>query len=178
MNSDQKSLTQGWAAIAQGCQDALGWVDAVRSGSRRLDNEADKLNLSLLRTRNQANSLTLVARTPMTVGFFGISQAGKSYLISALAAGSNGSLEALYGERRVDFIKEVNPVGGGKEATGLVTRFTRQAPAAPAGYPVPLRLFSEIDLAKILANAWFNDFNHEQLSFQDRKSTRLNSSHT
>ncbi|WP_214294891.1 virulence factor SrfC family protein, partial [Escherichia coli] len=41
-----------------------------------------------------------------------------------------------------------------------------QAPAAPAGYPVPLRLFSEIDLAKILANAWFNDFNHEQLSFQ------------
>lgn len=76
MNSDQKSLTQGWAAIAQGCQDALGWVDAVRSGSRRLDNEADKLNLSLLRTRNQANSLTLVARTPMTVGFFGFLRPG------------------------------------------------------------------------------------------------------
>ncbi|MCS3465201.1 MULTISPECIES: virulence factor SrfC family protein [Citrobacter] len=166
MNSEQKSLTQGWAAIAQGCLDALGWVDNVRPGSRRLDNEADKLSLALLRTRNLANSLTQVARTPMTVGFFGISQAGKSYLISALAAGSNGSLEAMYGEQRVDFIKEVNPVGGGKEATGLVTRFTRQAPAAPAGYPVPLRLFSEIDLAKILANAWFNDFNHEQLSYQ------------
>lgn len=166
MNIDQKSLTQGWAAIAQGCQDALSWVDTVRTGSRRLDNEADKLSLSLLRTRNLATSLTQVAKTPMTVGFFGISQAGKSYLISALAAGSNGSLEALYGEQRVDFIKEVNPVGGGKEATGLVTRFTRQAPAAPAGYPVPLRLFSEIDVAKILANAWFNDFNHEQLNYQ------------
>ncbi|WP_333849806.1 virulence factor SrfC family protein [Leclercia sp.] len=166
MNSEQKSLTQGWAAIAQGCLDGLDWVDSVRTGSRRLDNEADQLSLNLLRTRNQAISLTQVARTPMTVGFFGISQAGKSYLISALAAGSNGSLEARYGEKRVDFIKEVNPVGGGKEATGLVTRFTRQAPAAPAGYPVPLRLFSEIDLAKILANAWFNDFNHEQLSYQ------------
>lgn len=176
MNSEQKSLTQGWAAIAQGCLDGLSWVDSVRSGSRRLDNEADKLSLSLLRTRNLANSLTQVARTPMTVGFFGISQAGKSYLISALAAGSNGSLEALYGEKRVDFIKEVNPVGGGKEATGLVTRFTRQAPVAPAGYPVPLRLFSEIDLAKILANAWFNDFNHEQLSYsleQSRVEERL-----
>ncbi|ARD39349.1 hypothetical protein F8538_14020 [Edwardsiella ictaluri] len=166
MNAEQKSLTQGWAAIAQGCLDALSWVDSVRPGSHRLDNEADKLSLSLLRTRNLANSLTQVARTPMTVGFFGISQAGKSYLISALAAGSNGSLEARYGERRVDFIKEVNPVGGGKEATGLVTRFTRHAPEAPAGYPVPLRLFSEIDLAKILANAWFNDFNHEQLDYQ------------
>ncbi|CNG74554.1 putative virulence factor [Yersinia intermedia] len=166
MNSDQNTLQQGWAAIAQGCQDALGWVDNVRTSSRRLDNEADKLNLSLLRTRNLANSLTQVSTTPMTVGFFGISQAGKSYLISALAAGSNGELEARYGTQVVDFIKEVNPVGGGKEATGLVTRFTRHAPDAPEGYPIPLRLFSEIDLVKILANTWFNDFNHEHLNYK------------
>lgn len=166
MNSEPESLMQGWAAIARGCQDARSWVETVRAGSRRLDNEADKLNLSLLRTRNLASNLTYVASTPMTVGFFGISQAGKSYLISALAAGSQGTLEAMYGERRVDFIKEVNPVGIGKEATGLVTRFTKQTPKGPEGYPVPLRLFSEIDLAKILANAWFNDFNHEQMEGQ------------
>lgn len=164
MNNDQNTLQQGWAAIAQGCQDALGWVDNARTNSRRLDNEADKLNLNLLRTRNLANSLTDVSATPMTVGFFGISQAGKSYLISALAAGHNGELEARYGTRVVDFIKEVNPVGGGKEATGLVTRFTRHAPDAPVDYPIPLRLFSEIDLAKILANTWFNDFDHEHLN--------------
>ncbi|NMP26203.1 hypothetical protein GW590_04865 [Rahnella sp. SAP-1] len=166
MNNEQNSLKQGWSAIARGCQDALGWVDAVRTNSRRLDNEADKLNINLLRTRNLANSLTQVATTPMTVGFFGISQAGKSYLISALAAGSNGQLKAQYGNQQVDFIKQVNPVGVGKEATGLVTRFTKQIPETPAGYPVPLRLFSEIDLAKILSNAWFKDFNHEQLSYQ------------
>ena len=53
MNSDQKSLTQGWAAIAQGCQDALGWVDAVRSGSRRLDNEADKLKDKYFHAKHQ-----------------------------------------------------------------------------------------------------------------------------
>lgn len=166
MNNDQNTLQRGWAAIAQGCQDALDWVERVRTSSHRLDNEADKLNLSLLRTRNLASSLTQVSTTPMTVGFFGISQAGKSYLISALAAGSNGELEARYGGQVVDFIKEVNPVGGGKEATGLVTRFTRHAPEAPEGYPIPLRLFSEIDLAKILANTWFNDFNHEHLNYK------------
>lgn len=166
MNNDQTTLQQGWTAIAQGCRDALGWVDSARTSSRRLDNEADQLNLSLLRARNLANSLTQVSTTPMTVGFFGISQAGKSYLISTLAAGGNGELEARYGTQVVDFIKEVNPVGGGKEATGLVTRFTRHAPDAPMGYPVPLRLFSEIDLAKILANTWFNDFNHEQLNYK------------
>lgn len=125
MTHQAESLAQGWAAIARGCLDARGWVEAVRGGSRRLDNEADKLNLSLLRSRNLASNLAYVASTSMTVGFFGISQAGKSYLISALAAGSQGALEAAYGDRRVDFIKEVNPVGSGKEATGLVTRFTR-----------------------------------------------------
>ena len=166
MNNEQQTLQQGWAAIAQGCQDALSWVDAVRPDSRRLDNEADNLNLNLLRTRNQASSLGRVSATPMTVGFFGLSQAGKSYLISALAAGHNGELEACYGSQRVDFIKQVNPPGGGKEATGLVTRFTSHTsvPSTPEGYPVPLRLFSEVDVAKILANAWFNDFNHEQLN--------------
>ncbi|MEB6224964.1 virulence factor SrfC family protein [Pantoea anthophila] len=175
MNNHQNTLQQGWAAIAQGCQDALSWVDDVRTGSRRLDNEADKLTLDLLRTRNLANSLSQVSTTPMTVGFFGISQAGKSYLISALAAGSNGELEARYGSKVVNFIREVNPVGGGKEATGLVTRFTRHAPEAPEGYPIPLRLFSEIDLAKILANTWFNDFDHEQLDYkiEERIEERL-----
>ncbi|WP_338650870.1 hypothetical protein [Yersinia enterocolitica] len=63
MNNDQNTLQQGWAAIAQGCQDALGWVNSVRTSSRRLDNEADNLNLSLLRTRNLANSLTQVSTT-------------------------------------------------------------------------------------------------------------------
>ncbi|MDQ1211358.1 virulence factor SrfC family protein [Pantoea anthophila] len=175
MNNHQNTLQQGWAAIAQGCQDALSWVNDVRTGSRRLDNEADKLTLDLLRTRNLANSLSQVSTTPMTVGFFGISQAGKSYLISALAAGSNGELEARYGSKVVNFIREVNPVGGGKEATGLVTRFTRHAPEAPEGYPIPLRLFSEIDLAKILANTWFNDFDHEQLDYkiEERIEERL-----
>ncbi|MGL5452464.1 MAG: virulence factor SrfC family protein [Aeromonas sp.] len=166
MQTPQQILTNGWQTIEDRTLDALNWVNVVRHDSHRLDNEADKLNLGLYRARNLATSLKRVAGTPMTVGFFGISQAGKSYLISALAAGHNGALEGRYGAQSVDFIKEVNPVGGGKEATGLVTRFTRAPNAAPAHFPVPLQLFSEIDLAKILANTWFNDFNHELLSYQ------------
>ncbi|MGL5598795.1 MAG: virulence factor SrfC family protein, partial [Aeromonas sp.] len=125
MQTQQQILTNGWQTIEDRTLDALNWVNVVRHDSQRLDNEADKLNLGLYRARNLATSLKRVAGTPMTVGFFGISQAGKSYLISALAAGHNGALEGRYGAQSVDFIKEVNPVGGGKEATGLVTRFTR-----------------------------------------------------
>ena len=85
-----------------------------------------------------------------------MSQAGKSYLISTLAAGENGRLETEYGGQRVDFLTW-STLRGGSEATGLVTRFTRVKPEIQdSGYPIEVRLFREIDLAKILANAWFS----------------------
>ena len=94
-----------------------------------------------------------VSSKPITAGFFGLSQAGKSFLISALAADQKGNLETIFDGQQLDFIKHINPPGGGKEATGLVTRFTRSAKAAVPGYPLELRLFHEIEVAKILVNA-------------------------
>lgn len=162
----QIQLSSAWAAIQDGAGQALEWIREVRDNAPRLDSEADSFNLKLHRARNLARSLGRVAGTPMTIGFFGLSQAGKSYLISALAANQQGKLETLYGDTRLDFIKHVNPPGGGKEATGLVTRFSRTAKSGPASHPVELKLFSEIELAKILANAWFNDFNQELVDYE------------
>ncbi|SFT91520.1 putative virulence factor [Halomonas saccharevitans] len=162
LTPQQQRLSEGWQAFHQGAGAALEWIEAVRDSAPSLDSEADSLGLALYRARNLAQSLSRAATTPMTVGFFGLSQAGKSYLISALAAGENGKLETCYGPARLDFIEHVNPVGGGKEATGLVTRFSRSAGSGPADFPVELKLFSEIEVAKVLANAWFNDFDHER----------------
>lgn len=162
LTPEQKRLSEGWQAFHLGAGKAVEWIDAVRDSAPSLDSEADQLSLELYRARNLAQSLSRAATTPMTVGFFGLSQAGKSYLISALAAGESGKLETHYGSARLDFIEHVNPVGGGKEATGLVTRFSRTASSGPAEFPVELKLFSEIEVAKVLANAWFNDFDHER----------------
>ena len=63
----------------------------------------------------------------MCAGVFGPSQAGKSYLISALARDTEGNLQARFGAEMHDFISEINPEGG-KESTGLVTRFTMTRP--------------------------------------------------
>ncbi|MBX7020919.1 hypothetical protein EX238_22035, partial [Providencia rettgeri] len=112
-----------------------------------------------------ARSLSVVSGRPMTIGFFGLSQAGKSYLISSLAAGGNGRLETRYGGETVGFLRHVNPPGGGKEATGLVTRFSRNASAGPEAYPVELQIFSEVDMVKILVNSYFNDFDKEQVGY-------------
>lgn len=103
----------------------------------------------------------------MTAGFFGLSQAGKSYLISSLAADENGKLLTDFDGEELDFVEHLNPEGGGKEATGIVTRFSRQLDLRRVpGYPLELKIFSEIEMAKIFINSFFNDFNQEKFDYQ------------
>ena len=166
-------LTESWDKVFQASQQAIDWVNDVRPNVARLNNEADGLILELRRLRNTAKRLGAVSSKPITAGFFGLSQAGKSFLISALAADQKGNLETNFDGQQLDFIKHINPPGGGKEATGLVTRFTRSAKAAVSGYPLELRLFHEIEVAKILVNAYFNDFDKERVTYQLEQS-RIN----
>ncbi len=167
MSESQNKLAHQWRVIHEGAGRAIAWVDAVRGNSKKLDDKADSLVFGLRRASNKARSLERAAGHPMAIGFFGLSQAGKSYLISTLAAGENGRLETEYGGQRVDFLTSVNPSGGGSEATGLVTRFTRVKPAIQDdAYPIEVRLFREIDLAKILANAWFKDFDQGKVEYK------------
>jgi hypothetical protein len=148
-----------------GAGDAITWVADVRESAQRLDRDADGLTERLRRSRNLARRLSKAAQRPMSIGFFGLSQAGKSYLISSLARGANGDLETVLDGQRLDFIDHINPPGGGKEATGLVTRFTRcQEPTTP-GFPVRLALLSEADLIKIFGNSFLLDFDRERVNF-------------
>ncbi len=179
MNSiNSKQIIQGWQGVERGAGEAIEWINAVRQDAPRLNTEADRLTIKLRRSRNKARRLALAAAKPMTIGFFGLSQAGKSYLISALAAGENGKLETSLGGKRLDFLTHINPPGGGKEATGLVTRFSRRQVGGDERWPVTLQLFSEIEMGKILANAFIHDFNQEKFDWQydeGRISDLLNS---
>lgn len=162
----QQQLMNAWGAVHEGAGQALSWIDQVRGNAASVEAEADGLSLRLRQARNRAKDLRKAASTPMVIGFFGLSQAGKSYLISALAADQRGRLETDFGGKTLDFIEHINPTGLGKEATGLVTRFSRLAKPSPdANYPVELKLFSEVEVAKILANAWFEDFDQEKLDY-------------
>lgn len=164
MTKQAKDLVRRCQSIHSGGGEAIGWIEEVRGNSPRLDRESASLTLKIRRTRNLARRLGRAAARPLAVGFFGLSQAGKSYLISALAAGENGELETSLDGERLNFIAHVNPPGHGREATGLVTRFTRQqGGSAPRGFPIELSLFSEVDLVKVLGNAFFNDFDREQV---------------
>ncbi|MDU5396454.1 MAG: virulence factor SrfC family protein, partial [Negativicoccus succinicivorans] len=160
------TIIQGWNGVEQGAGRAIDWIASVRQDAPRLNTEADRLTMNLRRSRNKARRLAQAAAKPMTIGFFGLSQAGKSYLISALAAGENGKLETRLGGNQLDFLTHINPPGGGKEATGLVTRFSRSAQSSDDRWPVTLQLFNEVEMGKILANAFIHDFNQEKFDWQ------------
>lgn len=164
MSTSPEHLSQRCAAILAGAGKAITWVEETRPTSQRLDREAPSLIERLRKVRNLCRRLGAAASRPMSVGFFGMSQAGKSYLISSLARGPNGQLETMLDGQRLDFIDHINPPGGGKEATGLVTRFTRRPVESVAGYPVRLELLNEADVIKLLGNSFFCDFNREKVS--------------
>ena len=167
LTPEQKALSARWAAVHAGATSALDWIEQTRPTAPSLDGQADDLSYDLHRVRNEAANHERAATRPMTLGFFGISQAGKSYLITSLAAGQNERLETMMGGRRIDFLKHVNPPGAGKEATGLVTRFSRHAkPSDDDQYPVELKLLGEADLIKILGNSWFKDFDQSRVTFR------------
>ena len=79
-------------------------------------------------------------------------------MIESLARKKGESLPVAVGDGTRDFLEEINPQGGGTEATGLVTRFTLRPLTAPTDYPVGVRLLSRADLVKILCNTYFLDF--------------------
>ncbi len=162
MTETPELLSQRCNDIRTGAGRAIEWVADARRNSGQLDAEADLLTEELRRWRNHSRRLGQAAKRPLSIGVFGMSQAGKSYLISTLARGPDGLLQTTLDGARLDFIFDINPPGGGKEATGLVTRFTRRANAAPRGYPIELTLFSEADLVKVLGNSYFNDFDRER----------------
>lgn len=132
---------------------ALDWF----AGAARPGLDAAALARELRGVGLRAQRLAAAAARPMCVGVFGPSQAGKSYLISALAQSGSAPLMAMFDDRAIDFVREINPEGG-REATGLVTRFTMKRLVTPPGMPVALRLLSQTDVVKIIGNAFLSDF--------------------
>ncbi|WP_445682642.1 virulence factor SrfC family protein [Radicibacter daui] len=149
--------------LGRTASEARAWVGDLAPIAGSVANEAHALVTTTRRAENLARRLSGAAGRRPCVGVFGPSQAGKSYLVSALARRPGGTLTCDFADAPKDFLRDINPPGD-RESTGLVTRFTtaRSGVADPA-FPVELRLLSETDLVKILANAYFSDFDANNL---------------
>lgn len=147
-------VTQRASEVAEVAREGAAWLETNRA---RLNEDPSALARDFRRFARRAARLRVAAERPMCVAVFGASQAGKSYLVSSLATRPGQPLVAAYGDKRVNFLRDLNPQGG-KESTGLVSRFTVRGVAAPTQAPVPVRLMSQTDIVKILANAFLEDF--------------------
>jgi hypothetical protein len=136
---------------------ALEWI-AEEENAETVGSQTPVLTRELRRAASRARKLATAAERNMCVGVFGPSQAGKSFLVSVLARPQGGKLTADFDEPagRKDFISEINPPGEG-ESTGLVTRFTMRRDPCPQGFPIRLRLLSEADIVRVLANTFLKD---------------------
>ena len=105
-------------------EQAIQETQATIAGNPEAEAEARVLRDLALRTRKLRRAWS----RKQSLGLFGPSQAGKSFLVGALLSHELGSLEVLARSGAVDFLKEINPAKG-VESTGVVTRFT--ASAAP-----------------------------------------------
>ncbi|WP_165064261.1 virulence factor SrfC family protein [Desulfovibrio sp. ZJ200] len=159
MQQQDHDLAQHCRELADASRQAVDWL---RDNCGLVGSECAALQKDMRRAARFFNKCEQAARRKMCVGVFGPSQSGKSYLISALAKDAKGALTADLGGKTYDFLTEINPEGG-KESTGLVTRFTTTPPAGLAdGFPIRLRLLSETDVARVLANTYYADCEHKQ----------------
>jgi hypothetical protein len=161
------SVREKDSALGQACdtyrQTAYAAIEWINANERLVGPALPGLERSLKSKAMEGRRLANAAVRPMSVAVFGPSQAGKSFLVGKFITPHGKPAKVLFGEgdNRVskDFLSEVNPQGG-RETTGLVTRFSLTSESTPAGHPVHLRLMGEVDVAKILVNSFVFDLTH------------------
>ncbi|MEZ5728037.1 MAG: virulence factor SrfC family protein [Burkholderiaceae bacterium] len=159
MTEDVQRLHEGALSLSSAGGDARAWVRRVAQEATSVSNEANSLIAATRKAENLARKLASASGRRNSAGVFGPSQAGKSYLVSVLGRSKDRPLMVDFAGTSKNFIAEINPEGG-KEATGLVTRFTVVEGTRDSTHPVELRMLSETDLVKVLGNSFLSDFDH------------------
>ena len=158
MDQQDKELAQRCRALHDSARQAESWL---KDNSEAVGSAAGALQKEMRHAARFFGKCEAAARRKMCVGVFGPSQSGKSYLISALARTPQGALLADFCGTTHDFITEINPEGG-RESTGLVTRFTTTPPPdMTPDFPIRLRLLTETDVVRVLANTYYADCDHK-----------------
>lgn len=155
--SADEALAARCESVAEAAAGAIEWVKGAADLVRE---EGPALARDFRREALRARKLAAAARRPMCVSVFGPSQQGKSYLIASLARKGTAPAAVRFGDELRGFNRDINP-DGGKESTGLVTRFSTRPVVGLPGMPVACRMLSETDIVKIMANAFMEDFDRD-----------------
>lgn len=137
---------------------SLEWIKTFRP------EHYDTRFLQLIECRKVLKTMLAASENNPGIAAFGKSQVGKSYLIGCLLQDKGKPFMVKTSNQEYDFVKMINPPseeGGGRESTGVVSRFTsfkRNPSSYNIDYPVLVKLFSLTDIINILAEEYYNNF--------------------
>lgn len=120
--------------------------------------ERQSMMQELNETKSEVFTIHENINTKPVFALFGQSQVGKSYLVKNLLTVDGKSFEIEFPDgTKFDFLQDINPVGQGAEATGVVTRFSLDAKYVNSEFPVRIQLLDAKDIVLILCDSFFSD---------------------
>lgn len=136
---------------------SLAWIKKNKPA------DYDQKYLQLVDERRKLKKILVASENNPGIAAFGKSQVGKSYLVSCLLQDNGKPFLVKANNESYDFVLKINPPseeGGGRESTGVVTRFSsyrRNPDLYKSECPVMVNTFSVIDVVTILADSYYND---------------------
>lgn len=126
----------------------IQWVTDTRQKAALLDEDGDLLCQRLLSLHYQQSQLAVARQRPLTLGLYGHGLEAKSWLLRILTDSTDGRIMVNAQGRNIDYLSHIQ---SGHSAAAMAVRFTTRHLVSHKGYPITLRLFSEIALVAIFA---------------------------
>jgi len=146
--------------IASDINDLLVDLESGISWSDKNTKEpSNQTSYTLKSYRRNLKKINKAITQKPTIAIFGRSQQGKSYLVNNILGDESNKLKMCSNdanEQEYDFMADFNPIGGGSEATGLVTRFSYSNNTVNL-LPVKLKIFRPIEIFIILSESYLAD---------------------
>jgi len=117
--------------------------------------------LQLIEERRKLRILKNAERKNPGIAAFGQSQVGKSYLMNCILQNRNEPFMVESEGKSHNFVDEINPIGEGQEATGVVTRFSsyeRNKNEFNIKYPIRMKVLSARDIISVISDTYFIEF--------------------
>jgi hypothetical protein len=142
------------------------WIKTSLEG-----NKAKEAYRSMVNCRRHLNKKKHALEGNPAAAMYGESQAGKSYLVSALLSDAGKSFVVSDGNgNEYDFKNQINPRGNEMESTSLVTRFSTKYKYEQKKFPIIAKMLTPTDLILVICEAYYHNLNvNKTLSFDELK---------
>lgn len=151
-------------------------LDLIESSNQWIKNSLDgekqkNAYRNLVNFRRQLKKKKFALEGNPAAAIYGESQAGKSYLVSALLSGKGNPFKILDGnENEYDFKAQINPRGNEMESTSVVTRFSTKYKSINRNFPIIAKILSPTDIILVICEAYYNNLKvNKPLSFDELK---------